>query len=105
VTVPDAQSSGGVSFRLKIAGTVFRTLFMGLLLAIVVRVAWPQSETIWSAWETPGDLVRLVLGLAAGGWILVHLFIPPRDAAAYRTWVYLGLGLVPIAIIWVLLRW
>ncbi len=80
-------------------------MFICLLLAVIVRVASPQNETVWSAYETPGDLVRLGLGLAAGAWIVVHLFMPPKDAAAYRTWVYLGLVLVPFAIICAIVVW
>ena len=32
-------------------------------MALMVRVSLPQSETIWTAYETPGDLVRLWLGI------------------------------------------
>jgi hypothetical protein len=78
---------------------------MCILLAVIIRVSSPQSETIWSAYETPDDLVRMALGLAAGVWILVHLFIPPKDAAAYRTWFYLGLVLLPFAAICAFVIW
>jgi hypothetical protein len=30
-------------------------------------------------------------------WIVVHLFMLPKDAEGYRTWVYLGLVLAPLA--------
>ena len=88
-----------ISPGLKVAGTIVRIAFICILLAVLVRVASPQSETIWSAYETPYDLVRMALGVAAGSWILVHLFIPPRDAAAYRTWLYLGIVLLPFTTI------
>jgi hypothetical protein len=94
-----------ISPRVKFAGGAVRFVFMCLLLVLIVRVARPQSETIWTAWETTGDLVRLVLGLAACGWIVVHLFSPPRDVSAYRTWLYLGLVAVPFAIICAVLVW
>jgi hypothetical protein len=90
---------------MKLAGAVVRVLFMCVLLAVIARVAAPQSETIWSAYETPDDLVRMALGLAAGIWILAHLFIPPKDAAAYRTWLYLGIVLLPFAIICAVVIW
>ena len=90
---------------LRIAGTVIRTLFMCVLLAVIFRVASPQSETVWSAWETPGDLARIALGVVAAGWVVVNLFIPPKDQAAYRTWVYLGLVLLPLAAIWFYFTW
>jgi hypothetical protein len=94
-----------ISPGLKLAGTIFRVLFMCALLGVIALVARPQSETIWTAYETPADLVRLVLGIAAGIWIVVHLFIPPRDPAAYRTWIYLGLILLPLAAIYAVVMW
>jgi hypothetical protein len=94
-----------ISPGLKIAGATFRTLFMCLLLVVIVLVARPQSETVLSAYETPGDLVRIALGLLAGIWILVHLFIPPREPAAYRTWLYLGLVFVPLAVVYAFVMW
>ena len=78
---------------------------MCILLAIILRVASPQSETIWTAYETPDDLARLMLGLAAGIWIVFHLFIPPKDPAAYRTWLYLGSVLLPFALVCAIMIW
>jgi DMSO/TMAO reductase YedYZ heme-binding membrane subunit len=102
----DAKPSGrDVSRRVRFAGAVVRGVFMCLLLAVIFLVSRPQNETIWTAYDTPGDLARLALGLAASVWILVHLFIPPRDPAAYRIWAYLGLVLVPFAIICVIAVW
>jgi hypothetical protein len=94
-----------VSPGLKIAGAIVRVAFMCALLVVIVLVAKPQSETIWTAYETPADLVRMALGFAACVWILVHLFIPPRDPAAYRTWIYLGLVLVPLAVLYAFVMW
>jgi hypothetical protein len=94
-----------VSRGLKLAGSIVRLIFMCALLVVIVLVARPQSETIWTAYETPADLVRMALGLAAGIWIVVHLFIPPRDPSAYRTWIYLGLVLLPLALIYAIVMW
>ncbi len=47
--------------------------------------------------ETPGDLIRFALGLAVCLWIVIHLFMLPRAAEGYRTWVYLGLVVAPLA--------
>ncbi|HXW25103.1 MAG TPA: hypothetical protein VEK73_10170 [Xanthobacteraceae bacterium] len=87
-----------VSVRLRVTALVLRALFLGTLVVLAMRVSLPQSETIWSAYETPGDFVRLGLGLAAGIGILVQLFLPPKDAHACRTWTYLGLFLTPLAV-------
>jgi len=84
--------------HLRIAGILLRALFIGVLLAVTVRVSGPQSESIWSVYETPGDLIRLLLGIGVCAWILFHLFMLPKDAEGYRTWIYLGLLLAPFAL-------
>jgi hypothetical protein len=94
-----------VSPRLRAAGLVLRALFIAALVAVVVRVAAPQSENIWSVYETPGDLIRVALGLAVCLWIAVHLFMLPKDPEAYRTWVYLGAAVVPFALICAIAVW
>jgi hypothetical protein len=80
-----------IPLGLRILAIVFRALFIGALVAVTKRVSGPQSETLASAYETPGDLIRLALGFAACLWIVMHLFMLPRTAEGYRTWVYLGL--------------
>jgi hypothetical protein len=76
---------------------VLRALFIGALVAITVRVSSPQSESLASVYETPGDLIRLALGLGVCVWVVFHLFMLPRTAEGYRTWVYLGLVVAPLA--------
>jgi hypothetical protein len=93
--------SGGV----RIAGIILRALFIIILIAVTVRVASPQSETIWSAYETPGDLIRMALGLSVCLWLAVHVFILPKDPEAYRTWLYLGLAVLPLAVICAFVIW
>ena len=81
---------------LRVLAIVLRALFMGAFAVVVARVSSPQSETIWSVYETPGDLIRLALGFAVYLWIVIHLFMLPKDAEGYRTWVYLGLVVAPL---------
>jgi hypothetical protein len=59
----EAKQSPDVSQTLRVAAIVLRTLFIALLLVLTLRVSMPQSETIWTAYDTPADLVRLILGL------------------------------------------
>jgi hypothetical protein len=80
-------------------------LFLLILIAVTARVASPQSEKFWSAYETPGDLIRLGLGLSVCLWLAVHIFILPKDAEAYRTWLYLGLAVLPLAILCAFVIW
>jgi hypothetical protein len=104
-SLPDAKPSPPeIPLRLRIAGNLVRVLFIGTLLVVIARVSLPQSESIWSAYETPGDLLRMALGFAVGLWILLHIFMPPEDAEGYRTWIYLGLLIAPFALalaIWI----
>ena len=103
---PDANvGSSQVPVLLRMTALILRSLFLGTLIVLAIRVSAPQSETIWSAYETPGDLVRLVLGLGAAVGILVQLFHPPKDAQAYRTWTYLGVVLAPLAVVVAVAVW
>ena len=100
-----AAPAAKVSARLRIAAIVLRAVFIATLLVVTVRVSIPQNESIWSVWETPGDVVRLALGVAVGVWILVHLFMLPKDPEAYRTWVYLGLIVAPFVLLVAIATW
>ena len=105
-SLPDAALRGDdVPFRLRAAAIILRTIFVCALLVITMRVAAPQSETMWSLLDSPGDLIRVALGLVACIWIVTHLFMLPKDAEGYRTWVYLGLALVPLALACAIAVW
>jgi hypothetical protein len=80
------------------SGLLRRALFIGALVAVTIRGSSPQSESFASVYETPGDLIRLALGLAVCLWIAIHLFMLPRTAEGYRTWLYLGLVAAPLAL-------
>jgi TRAP-type C4-dicarboxylate transport system permease small subunit len=98
-TAPDAgRPRSDVPARLRIAAILLYAIFIGVLLAVTVRVSSPQSESIWSVYETPADLIRLALGFGVCLWILFHLFMLPKDAEGYRTWIYLGVIVVPFAL-------
>jgi hypothetical protein len=90
---------------LRIAATLLRTAFIFVLMALVMRVAQPQSETIWSAYETPGDLIRLWLGIGVCIWLLWQLFEGPKDAHGYRTWLYLGVTALPFSVLCLFYTW
>lgn len=81
------------------AGVAARTVFLAILVIITARVASPQLETLSSIWETPTDVIRVALGMAVCAWLIIHMFILPKDARGYRTWVYLGMALLPFAIL------
>ncbi|MGC1778598.1 MAG: hypothetical protein WBB34_11670 [Xanthobacteraceae bacterium] len=93
------------STALRIAATTLRAIFIFTLLAVTVRVSLPQSETIWSAYETPDDLIRMLLGLSLCIWFLALLFRGPRDARGLRTWLYLGLFAEPFVLVCLYAVW
>ena len=101
----DKPAVAQISTRLRILGATLRTIFILAILVIIVEVSWPQSETIWTAYDTPADLVRMALGLMVGVWIAVQIFIMPKDAQGYRTWLYLGVVGVPFALICAAALW
>lgn len=90
---------------IRIAGLVFRTLVIAVLIVATARVASPQNETLLSVYDTPADLIRLLIGLVVCAWFVVHMFILPKDAEGYRTWVYLGLAVLPLAIVMMIVIW
>jgi hypothetical protein len=90
---------------LRVAATLLRTVFICLLIAVTLRVAMPQNETIWTVDDTPLDLVRLSLGVIVSIFLATQLFYGPKDAHAYRTWLYLGLAGVPIGLALLIVVW
>jgi hypothetical protein len=86
-------------------GVAVRTLFLLVLTVLTARVASPQIEHFWSAYETPGDLIRVLMGLGVCAWFVVNLFILPKDAGAYRTWMYLGVAVLPLSVLCAFVVW
>ena len=94
----DADNQNGIPISLEILALFLRLIFIGALVAIAVRVSLPQSETLWSVHETPGDLVRLALGFAVCLWVAIRLFTIPKTVGAYKRWINLGLVIAPVAL-------
>jgi hypothetical protein len=90
---------------MRIAAAVLRVVFIICLFVLTLRVSLPQNETIWTVYDSPGDLVRLILGAAVCIWIVVQLFKPPRDVDGYRTWLYFGIAAVPFALLCIYAFW
>jgi hypothetical protein len=100
-----APPTGNAPAGLRIGALVLRTLFLVVLALITLRVSLPQSETVWTAYDTPSDVVRMVLGLAVAAWLIFQLFRGPRDLEGYRTWFYLGLVAVPFSLVCLFAAW
>jgi hypothetical protein len=84
---------------LRIAATLLRTAFICLLVMVTLRVSMPQSSTIWTVYDEPRDLVRLGLGVVVSAYLVFQLFHAPVDDHAHRTWVYLGLAVIPVVVV------
>jgi hypothetical protein len=93
------------SAQVWFGGVAVRTLFLIVLTVITARVASPQMEHLSSLYETPGDLIRVLLGFGVCAWFIVNLFILPKDAGAYRTWMYLGVTVLPLAVLCAVVVW
>lgn len=111
MTTVDDKPLGGKVTRTRLprtvwlAGLIVRTLFIGILIAVTLRVASPQVEHLWSLYETPSDVVRVVLGGVVCAWLAVHLFIVPKDRGGYRTWARLGVIILPLALLCAYVVW
>ena len=86
-------------------GVAVRTIFLIILIVLTARVASPQMERLATLYETPGDLVRVLIGVAVCAWFIVNVFRLPKDAGAYRTWMYMGIALLPLAVLCAYVVW
>jgi hypothetical protein len=93
------------SSRVWAGGVALRTIFLIVLIVLTARVASPQIETLSSLYETPGDLIRVLLGVAVCAWFIVNVFKLPKDSGAYRIWMYLGLAVLPLALLCAFVVW
>ena len=93
------------SSSVRIGGAAVRAIFLVVLTVLTARVASPQIENFHSLLETPGDLIRVALGFAVCAWFIVNLFILPKDPDAYRTWLYLGLAILPLSLLCAIVVW
>jgi hypothetical protein len=98
-------SKQGPSFRIKVAGVFARPVVILLIAVLTARVASPQVEKLSSVFETPGDLIRVLLGFAVVVWCVINVFILPKDAEAYRNWLWLGLAIVPLSVLCAFVVW
>ena len=107
----DRVGAAGKSCRTRRAvrcagfGTILRIAFIALLLVVTVRVSLPQNETIWTVYDTPGDLIRMALGFVVCLWLAFQFFAAPKDAHSHRMWLYIGAAALPFAAICVIAIW
>jgi hypothetical protein len=100
-----AEEVSKLPLRVWFGGVAVRTIFLVVLTVLTARVASPQIERLSSVYETPGDLIRVLIGVGVCAWFVVNLFILPKDAGAYRTWMYLGLAVLPLSVLCAFVVW
>jgi FtsH-binding integral membrane protein len=106
VSLPDTKTPhSDIPAWQQFAGLTLRSVFLIALAVLTFRVALPQNETIETAYDTPSDLARLILGLAVCAWLIVQLFRMPRDTAGFRSWFYIGMAAIPFALICLYYTW
>ena len=101
----DDAASKPPSSHVWFGGVAVRTVFLIMLTVLTARVASPQIERLSSIYETPGDLIRVLMGVGVCAWFIVNLFRLPKDAGAYRTWMYLGLAVLPLSVLCAVVVW
>jgi lysylphosphatidylglycerol synthetase-like protein (DUF2156 family) len=100
-----SPADSDVPLRLRLAAAILRVAFIALLLVVTVRVSMPQNESIWTVYDTPGDLIRMALGVVVCLWIAFQFFVAPKDAHSHRTWLYIGAAALPFAVICAIAIW
>jgi hypothetical protein len=55
----DESEIAAISKGLRILAMFLRALVFGALVAMIVHVSSPQSEAIWTIYDTPRDLIRV----------------------------------------------
>jgi hypothetical protein len=90
---------------MRFLGLVLRTLFLLVVIVVTIRVATPQNESLWSAYDTPSDMFRFILGLSVCGFLAVQIFKYPKNPADIRKWVPIGLAILPLALLCAAVIW
>lgn len=90
---------------LRITALLFRAAFIFILIGVTVRVSLPQSSAFWSSYDDPRDFLRLLLGAAVCIWLIFQLFRVPHDVSAYRSWIFVGLVVIPLGLIFLFAAW
>ena len=105
IPAPVPEPVSAISPRWRVVGLGLRAVFILLLAIIIARVSLPQSEELSTVYDTPGDLVRVMLGAVICVWIVWQAFLLPKDAGAYRVWLYISLIGIPFALICLIATW
>lgn len=90
---------------MRFFGLALRTLFLIVVMVITARVATPQNESLLTAYDTPSDLFRIILGATVCFFVATQIFQYSRNPADMRKWVPIGLAIIPLALICARVIW
>lgn len=107
-TAPTRRSRQGSSARvptyLRVAGALIRSLFIVTLMAITWSLTIPLKATGFSHFST-GDFIRIAIGILICIGMTFELLRQPKDVEGYRTWVYIGIGVAFVWLVFSALKW
>ena len=89
---------------LRVAGALVRSLFIVTLMAITWSLTIPLKATDFAHFST-GDFIRVAIGILICLGMTLELLRQPRDVEGYRTWVYIGVGVAFVGLVFTTLKW
>jgi hypothetical protein len=88
-----------VPIHWKIAGTLFRSIFLVAIAIITAWISLPDSLSAAAlAHFSAADFVRAAVGVAICAFMAIELFRRPKDDHGYKAWVYIGLALMAVSV-------
>lgn len=90
---------------MRLLGLALRTLFLLVVIVVTFRVATPQSESFWTAYDTPSDMFRFIIGIVVCVFFAVQIFLYPKNPVDMGKWVPIGLAVVPLSLLCALVIW
>ena len=90
---------------MRLLGLALRTLFLLVAIVVTFRVATPQSESLWTAYDTPSDMIRFIIGVTVCIFFGVQIFQYPKNPTDMGKWVPIGVAVVPLALLCALVIW
>ena len=102
---PQVTPHSAVPNAMKFVGTVVRSVFIVTLMAVTWSVSMPQNISATAlAHFSVGDFVRALIGIAICCGMIVELSRRPKDEEGYKNWVFIGVGLAFVWIIFLVLK-
>jgi hypothetical protein len=94
-----APHDGKVPIYWKVAGTLFRSIFLLCLMVTTARISLPDNMSgAVLAHLSAADFVRGALGIVICVFLFAQLFRRPQDDHGYKAWTLIGLALAAVVV-------